>query len=889
MRTLVIAADSPARAWLSKVISQRGHEATMSDDAEAGCAACGTEAFPVVIFTADALDDQGIQLCRRLRAAAPGQCTILALCQREDAGYLPALLAAGADDYLIAGEDVRLHARLAAAACRAAGPPGQPAGEETRAEAALRQTNAELEAIYDGMSDGILIADIHQERFLRTNPAICRLLGYAADELLSMSVPAIHPADELARVLEVFAAIGERRTIRAESIGCLRKDGNVIYADIAVNSLVYRNQPCAVGFFRDVTEQKRAVDLLRIQRDLGIALSSDDNLSDALERVLEATCRIAGIDCGSLHLVDEATGDVHLATHRGLSPAFAECVSHFAAGSLEAATMTAGKSHYDGVHQVGPRMLEARRREGASPAVAIIPIRHEGRAIACLVVASRTQKHVSLSARHALEAIAARLGGVIARLEAEEALRDSNEKFDTFVCRSPYGYVELDLSGRLLFANQRAADIFAYSIQEALGSHFTRFVDESEIPRAAANLQLVAEGVDVGPLDYMGRTKDGSRCFVQITAVPLAKRARRIGFQLAMLDITDRKQAEQALREHDAKLRSLFQNLPDMVLMLDRDGVIQFANHGVPGAPVETLVGAGSFGFAVPEHQPAYRQCVEDVFAKRQTGSIEVLDIFGLWWSCRLVPMWQDGQVPCAMVICTDITEQKKAAEALQKEQQLLRQLLDLHERDRRLIAYEIHDGFAQQLTAAMYNFESFDRLQSQQPEKARESFDAAMHLVRKSISECRRLISGLRPPILDEFGIVAALEYLICEGREQGGAEITFEHDVRFSRLAPPLESAIFRIVQESLVNARRHSQSQKVRVEMHQRGDRLYVDVRDWGVGFDPARVQEGRFGLQGIRERARLLGGQITIVTAPQQGTHISVELPAIEQPPEPGGGT
>jgi PAS domain S-box-containing protein len=508
----------------------------------------------------------------------------------------------------------------------------------------------------------------------------------------------------------------------------------------------------------------------------------------------------------------------------------------------------------------------------------------EGRAIACLVVASRTQDRVSLSARHALETIAARLGSVIARLEAEEALRESEEKFNTFVCHSPYGYVELDLEGNLLFTNQRAADIFGYSAEEALGYHFTRFIDESDIPRAAANLQLVGEGVDVGPIDYMGRAKDGSSRFVQITTVPLTKRGRKIGFQVAMLDVTARKQAEQALREHDAKLRSLFENLPDMVLMVDGDAAIQFANRGLPGAPLETLVGASGLRFVAPEHQPAVGQCLQQALATRQVQAVEVLDIFGFCWASRVVPMLQDGQSPCAMIICTDVTQQKKAAEAVQKEQQLLRQLLDLHERDRRVIAYEIHDGFAQQLTAAMYNFEAFDRLQSQQPERARNTFDTALSLLGRSIAECRRLISGLRPPILDEFGIVAAVEYLICESREQGDAEIAFEHDVRFGRLAPPLESAIFRIVQESLANASRHSQSQKVRVELRQRGDRVLIDVRDWGIGFEPGGVQEGRFGLQGIRERVRLLGGQVAIVTAPQQGTHISVELPVIERPAE-----
>jgi signal transduction histidine kinase len=153
--------------------------------------------------------------------------------------------------------------------------------------------------------------------------------------------------------------------------------------------------------------------------------------------------------------------------------------------------------------------------------------------------------------------------------------------------------------------------------------------------------------------------------------------------------------------------------------------------------------------------------------------------------------------------------------------------------------------------------------------------------LISRSIDETRRLISGLRPPILDEAGIIQAIEYLVCEHGRQGGPKIEFVHDVAFERLAPPLESAVFRIVQESLQNACRHSRSDRVRVELVQRGDRIHIDIRDWGVGFSAETVEEQRFGLQGIRERVRLLDGRVVIESAPGKGTHIGVELPSVDR--------
>ena len=103
----------------------------------------------------------------------------------------------------------------------------------------------------------------------------------------------------------------------------------------------------------------------------------------------------------------------------------------------------------------------------------------------------------------------------------------------------------------------------------------------------------------------------------------------------------------------------------------------------------------------------------------------------------------------------------------------------------------------------------------------------------------------------------------------------------VTFSRLVPVLENVLYRIVQEGLTNARNHSKSRTILVSLVQRGDRLRIAIRDWGVGFDPNRVPGNRFGVEGIRERARLLGGKCSIRSEPGEGTSILVELPVVER--------
>ena len=244
----------------------------------------------------------------------------------------------------------------------------------------------------------------------------------------------------------------------------------------------------------------------------------------------------------------------------------------------------------------------------------------------------------------------------------------------------------------------------------------------------------------------------------------------------------------------------------------------------------------------------------------------------------RVTPVSVAGQ-RLILALARDITDRKRAEESLRNDRRLLRDMLDLHERDRKLVAYEIHDGLAQQLTGALYKFQSIEHLRDRDPNAAREMFEEAVRLLRDAIAETRRLISGLRPPILDESGIVAAVESLISEYRQNGGPTIDFCHPMDFPRIAPPLESAVFRTVQECLTNARRYSQSEKIRVELQKDGDRVCIDVQDWGVGFDPSQVGGGHYGLQGIQERARLFGGVAVVESSRGHGTRVHVELPLL----------
>lgn len=404
--------------------------------------------------------------------------------------------------------------------------------------------------------------------------------------------------------------------------------------------------------------------------------------------------------------------------------------------------------------------------------------------------------------------------------------------------------------------------------------------DEDWPPIAACRRAIQGERV-TGEFDWRGRP-------FRVQIAPLRDAGGQIvGCIGSSQDVTDRKLAEEAIRESEEEYRTLFEGAAEGILVADmQTRMFHYVNPAIckmlgyteeelkqmsvadihPKEALEYVLSqfeAQARGeFALAAELPCLRKDGTTVYADISAGKIML------------------GGQACMVGFFTDVTQRKLAEEAIQKEQRLLRRLLHLQEQDRKLTAYEIHDELAQQLAGVQMRLQSFAQQHQTEDNKVQVLLDEALDLLSRCVNEARRLISGLRPPIIDEAGIVAAIDFLVHEHNKQDGPKTEFHHNVRFNRLAPPLETAVFRIVQETLTNARRYSQSEKVRIEFVAKDDRVRVEIRDWGIGFDPAKIKENRFGLQGIRERARLLGGRAIVEAAPGEGTRIAVELPLVE---------
>jgi len=199
---------------------------------------------------------------------------------------------------------------------------------------------------------------------------------------------------------------------------------------------------------------------------------------------------------------------------------------------------------------------------------------------------------------------------------------------------------------------------------------------------------------------------------------------------------------------------------------------------------------------------------------------------------------------------------------------------------ERNRIARDIHDTIAQSLAAITMQLESADAfLETPNPRRATETVRRALALTRSALDEARRSVMDLRSTPLAGRGLIAALRALADELAESTGVRVpvVIEEVGHYETESSPVEIGVYRIVREALTNIARHASATSAVVRIARRGARLNVEVIDDGVGFDVSRVPHDRFGLLGARERARLLGGELTISSAPGEGTRLDVNIP------------
>jgi PAS domain S-box-containing protein len=350
--------------------------------------------------------------------------------------------------------------------------------------------------------------------------------------------------------------------------------------------------------------------------------------------------------------------------------------------------------------------------------------------------------------------------------------------------------------------------------------------------------------------------------------------------------LVERKRAEVALRESEERYRELFENAKDAIYVHDLEGTYLKANRAaeeLSGYTREEIVGHQYTEFIAEEHVNFVRKTFCAKLAQQGETSYEV-DVIAK--DGRRVPVevssraiYENGQIVGVQGMARDITERKLAQDTLQM---FSRQLIEAQEDERRRIARELHDQIGQILTAVKMNLHTVQRfnLAAEAGSYVKDNIEA----VDEALRLVRDLSIDLRPPVLDDLGLVTALGWYVDRYTQRTGLNVDVVAELpdpneRFSR---ELETACFRIAQEALTNVVRHASASKVALQLTKTAKTLTLVVKDNGVGFDLKSLRKrspraATLGLVSMQERAHAAGGTLEIESVPSRGTRIRFIVP------------
>ena len=351
-------------------------------------------------------------------------------------------------------------------------------------------------------------------------------------------------------------------------------------------------------------------------------------------------------------------------------------------------------------------------------------------------------------------------------------------------------------------------------------------------------------------------------------------------------DVSERKRTEALLYASEQKFRTLAENSPDVIGRYDKEGRRIYVNpqyERVSGVSAAHCLGktASEYCFVPQSVAAQFSQKLAEAMESGETVELDFSWIKGgkpTWWFVRIVPEFDaQGKVASALAISSDISERKAIEDVLRAF--AVRRDTD-REEERRRIARELHDELGQQLAALRMKVGAVDMLFGKNQPHLREEMLHLLTLVDKTIQVTRNVSTALRPAVLD-MGIVAALEWLTVEFSEYSGLDCHLSVSEREVRLSEEMAVTIFRITQESLTNAVRHSKAGSVEVTFNREADAITLEVRDNGIGFETEDANmTSSFGLLGIRERALAVGGTAAVFSKRGHGTSVHVHIPVGE---------
>lgn len=458
-----------------------------------------------------------------------------------------------------------------------------------------------------------------------------------------------------------------------------------------------------------------------------------------------------------------------------------------------------------------------------------------------------------------------------------------------------------DCDGLITYVNPEFTRLYGYQPEEVVGKTTPRILKSGRMHKRDYVVfwqTLLAHQVVKG--EFINKCKNGRLVHIEGSANPILDEYGQLtGFLAIQRDITHRKQAQKALVETHEFLQSVIDGVADPLMVIGEDYRVRLINRaGRAFFGIDAGIPEPEYCYHVSHHREkacngaSHPACpLEEV---RKTGEpITVLhEHFQADCEVRFVEVAAapykntEGDFQGIIETWRDVTERTLAEAELKHYTQRLRwmaaQIAEVEEAERQRLANELHDEIGQNLTAIGINL---NIIRSQLPKEVetavRFHLEDSYSLVDQTAERIRFVMADLRPPVLDDYGLAAALRWYCDQISRRAEIQIVVECDNNVPRLDTRLESTLFRIAQEALNNVVKHSHATLVQVNVQTTPDRLFLRVEDNGIGFDMLQMEmpesKRGWGLLSMRERAESIGGRCMIETSLQGGTSVIVEVP------------
>jgi len=738
-----------------------------------------------------------------------------------------------------------------------------------RGEEALRESEQRYRDLVEDMAEGLAVGNA-DGILTYVNSRIVETLEYSPEEMLGKSAIAFVAQESMDLVKE--EAKRQRKGIGGRfELVLTSKTGKKVPVMVSGKPLFKDGKYIgSVGIFVDITERKRVEEALR---------QSEKRLRTVIEASLDGI--IAVNDEGRIVVFNGAAAELFQYSEKEALNQPVKILLREEAGEIHQERLEQFLNK--GIGQcghIGRRMQKTFRRKDGSfflGEASMAGGRFDGLRLVVLSVHDISD-----------------------RRKAEEALQESEERYRSLVEAAPDVIYTLSAEdGSLTSLNPAFETLTGWSRAEWLGKPFMGIVHPDDRSAAVETFQKALRG-EAPPL-YQLRvlSKSGEYLVGEFTSTPLMKGGKVVGELGIARDITERKRAEKALQASEAHYRELANSIADVFFEMDEHLRYTYWNKAseiLTGIPAEDALGKSLLEIFpdTPETGRA-EKVYRDVLTTQQSQVFVndyVLRGKHYFFEISAYPSRRG-----ISVFVKDITERKLAEEASKRAEEQLKSsreqmralaahLHKVREEEKEHLAREFHDQLGQTLTALTMDLTMLQR-QVADKEKGLSrtaisvDIQAMQQLADHAVGSIREIMAELRPELLDQLGILPALEFEAESFQRKSGISCVFTSLIDEIQLDQEKSIALFRIFQEALTNVARHAKATSVRANIRMEGKNLLLEIKDNGVGISPgAEDAKDSFGIIGMRERALVFGGAFEIRVAKGEGTTIVLRLPLEE---------